>query len=104
MELTTQQIELVKDEIVSYAETHLRCDEYEAKTIAKDYLYDVVEDIKETAITDWERFEDDEICFGDALISIERCLADYNETDEDDYDMDDLKNEMNKLNFPHLLD
>jgi hypothetical protein len=103
MELTKRQIELVKDEIVSYAETHLYCDEEEAKIIAKDYLYDVVEDIKETAVTDWETFKDDEICFGDARISIERCLADYNETDEDDYDMDDLKNEMNKLNFPKLL-
>jgi hypothetical protein len=83
MELTKRQIELVKDEIFFFAETSLGCDNEEAKTIAKDYLYDVVEDIKETAITDWETFKDDEICFGDAHISIERCLADYNETDED---------------------
>lgn len=88
MKLTNEQIELVKDEIVFFAETTLGCDNEEAKTIAKDYLYDIVADIEENHISDWSSLNDDEICFHDVCVSIADCLADYNETDEDNYNMD----------------
>lgn len=86
MKLTKAQIEMVKGEVIAYAEMNLGCDNEEAKIIAKDYLYDIVTDIEETA--DWSNLNDDEVCIGDIHIAIGRCLADYEETDEDNYNMD----------------
>lgn len=88
MKLTKAQIEMVKGEVIAYAEMNLGCDNEEAKIIAKDYLSDIVADIEETA--DWSNLNDDEVCLGDGdiYIAIGRCLADYEETDEDNYDMD----------------
>lgn len=73
MKLTTEQYDLVNEEVVDQISDMLGTGLGDSDAIATKIIGEVINDIEETA--DWGGLDDDEICVGDVTLAIQRSIV-----------------------------
>lgn len=73
MKLTTEQYDLVNEEVVDQISEMLGVSLGDSDAIATEIIGEVINDIEETA--DWGGLDDNEICVGDVTLAIQRSIV-----------------------------
>lgn len=73
MKLTTEQYDLVNEEVVDQISEMLGISLGDSDAIATEIIGEVINDIEETA--DWGGLDDNEICVGDVTLAIQRSIV-----------------------------
>lgn len=73
MKLTTEQYDLVNEEVFDQIGEMLGTGIGDSSAITTKIIGEVIDDIEETA--DWGGLDDDEICVGDVTLAIQRSIV-----------------------------